>query len=363
MTAPDRPGFWRLTTLVARREVVAQLRSRSFWISLGVLLAMMLLGILAGTFLGSTLGEPPAVAAVAATADQARAAGLTVVEVADDAEAEAAVRDGSVGAAVLQGRSGLVVVGLDQLPETVAEQLAVLPEVRTLEPVTTSEGVRVIVSIAFGLVFLFAGMTFGMTIAQNTVTEKQTRVVEILLSAVPTRALLAGKVVGNSILALGEITMLAAIAVAGMVATDRTAILDTIGAPIAWFVVFFLVGFLLLAALFAASASLVSRQEDLSSVIQPATWLVLAPYMLVVFFNSNPTVLLVMSYVPFSAPVAMPTRMFFGEAQWWEPLVSLALLAVSAAAVVVVAAGVYERSVLRMGARVRLKDVLRRASS
>ncbi|MCL2453931.1 MAG: ABC transporter permease [Micrococcales bacterium] len=357
---PPRPTVVRLVTLVARREILAHVRTRSFWVSTAILLALVLGGILASSFLGEKIGQPPKVAAVPEVVAHVEAVGLTYVEVPDQVAAERAVRDKTVGAAVLLGADGaLVVVGLDAWPTTVAQTLAVLPKMQTLEPVKTDEGMRFLVSIAFGIVFAMAAVTFGMTIAQNTVTEKQTRVVEILLSAVPTRALLAGKVIGNSVLALGQTTAIAAVAVLGLVVTQRDALLGQIGAPVAWFVLFFAVGFVLLASMFAASAALVSRQEDLSAVVQPVTWLVMTPYLLVVFFNSNPMVLTVMSYVPFSAPVGMPVRLFLGEASWWEPLLSLVVLVASTVLVVGVGARVYERSVLRMGTRVRLGEALR----
>jgi ABC-2 type transport system permease protein len=70
-------------------------------------------------------------------------------------------------------------------------------------------------------------------------------------------------------------------------------------------------------------------------------------------------VMSILSYVPFSAPVAMPVRLFFGEAEWWEPLVSLALLVVATAAVMLVASKIYSNSLLRMGSRVSLREALK----
>ena len=139
------------------------------------------------------------------------------------------------------------------------------------------------------------------------------------------------------------------------------ALLALVGPAVLWFVVFFLFGFVLLASLFAAAASLVSRQEDVGAVTAPVTYLVMIPYFAVIFFNDNPVVMTVMSYVPFSAPVGMPMRLFLGEAAWWEPLVALAILVVSAIAVVLIGAKIYERSLLRTGPRVRLREVLREA--
>ncbi|MFX5634542.1 ABC transporter permease, partial [Acinetobacter baumannii] len=76
----------------------------------------------------------------------------------------------------------------------------------------------------FGIVFLIAASTFGGTIAQSVVEEKQTRVVEILISAIPVRALLAGKVLGNTVLAMAQIVLLAAVAVIGLAVTDQVGV-------------------------------------------------------------------------------------------------------------------------------------------
>jgi len=78
----------------------------------------------------------------------------------------------------------------------------------------------------------------------------------------------------------------------------------------------------------------------------------------VIFFNDNETVLAIMSYVPFSAPVGMPMRVFLGTAQWWEPLLSLGILLASTVAVVALGSRVYANGLLRTGARVKLSDAL-----
>jgi ABC-2 type transport system permease protein len=67
-----------------------------------------------------------------------------------------------------------------------------------------------------------------------------------------------------------------------------------------------------------------------------------------------------MSYVPFSAPVGMPMRIFLGEAAWWEPLLSLAILLVTTAAVIVIGSRIYSNALLRTGARVKLSEALAR---
>ncbi|KSW23713.1 ABC transporter permease [Cellulomonas sp. B6] len=360
-TSPARPSLARATLLVAEREITSQVRSKSFVISTAVLLVGILAAIVVSSFLSGRQGDDVPVAVVTSVVGEVPTTeGLAVTDVADRAAAERAVRDGDVDAAVVpaDGPLGVEVLAMQSAPAALMEALTQQPDVELLDPSAAEGAVRYAVTFGFGLVFMMSAIGFGSTIAQNTVTEKQTRIVEILLSAVPARALLAGKILGNSALALGQTAAIAAVSVLALVVTGQDDVLTLVGMPLVWFVVFFGVGFVLLAALFAASASLVSRIEDTGVVLQPAMWLVMAPYFLVVFFNDNPTVMTVMSYVPFSAPVGMPVRLFLGDAAWWEPLVSLVLLAASCVAVIGVAARIYERSVLRMGARVRVREVL-----
>jgi len=80
--------------------------------------------------------------------------------------------------------------------------------------------------------------------------------------------------------------------------------------------------------------------------------------MLVIFFHDDPKVLGIMSYIPFSAPVGMPMRLYLGIAEWWEPIVSLGILFVTIAVVWWLGARVYEASILRTGGRVKLKEAL-----
>lgn len=366
---PATPSAVQSTLMVAEREIVTQVRTKSFIISTVILLVVVLGGIILSSVFGDRLGGGdtkvavvPETAAVIADVD-----GLDAVEAADADAARALVESEEVAAAVLPDTDagnplGVVVVGLDSAPDSVLGALAVTPPVELLEESSTSDGLRYLVSILFGGAFLMAASSFGGTIAQNTVQEKQSRIVEILLSTVSPRSLLAGKVLGNTVLAVGQIAAIGAVAVVGLVITGQDEMLGMIGAPVAWFVLFFLVGFVLLAAMFASAASLVSRIEDTGSVLMPVIMLTMLPYFGVIFFNDNAAVMTALSYIPFSAAVGMPVRLFLGEAAWWEPLLSLGILAVSAAIVTAIGARIYERSVLRTGRRVKLSEALTKAA-
>lgn len=358
---PAKPSLWGMTLLVTEREITTQVRTKSFLISTAITLLAVLAGIVISALVGGS-SEPTKVAVVGQAAAVVEAAeGLEAVPAAGVDEARQMVLAEDVAAAVVPSATdplGVTVLGRTSAPDGVVQALSVTPEVEILEPARTDDGLRAIVSLAFGLVFMMSALGSGSMIAQNTVHEKQTRIVEILLSAVPARALLAGKILGNSVVAFGQTAAIAAVAVIGLVVTGRDELLGMLGAPLVWFVVFFVVGFVLLASIFAAGAALVSRMEDMGPVMMPAMMLVMIPYFLVVFFADNPVVMTVMSYVPFSAPVGMPVRLFLGEASWWEPLLSLAVLAGSTLLVIALAAKIYTSSLLRTGGRVKVREAL-----
>ncbi len=87
--------------------------------------------------------------------------------------------------------------------------------------------------------------------------------------------------------------------------------------------------------------------------------LVMIPFFLIIFLFDNPQVLTIMSYVPFSAPTAMPMRLYFGDAAWWEPIVSMGVLLVSIAIVLWIGSRIYENSIMRTGARVKLSEAIK----
>jgi len=360
VTRYQSPAALPATWLVAEREIRMRLRSKAFLISTGILMLIVLASVILPSVLGGNSSLPKVAAVGTAVSSVEDTGAFEVTEVASVGEAEDLVRSEEVEAAIVpgDGPTGVTVIAYDESPDSVIAALSVAPEVQLLDANAMNSGLIYIVALGFGLVFFMSAITFGSTIAQSVVEEKQTRIVEILMSTVPVRVLLAGKILGNSLLAFGQIVIIGVLAGIGMLATGQDILLADVGPSIVWFVVFFAAGFVLLAALFAAAAALVSRQEDLGSVTSPITTLIMIPYFLVIFFNNNDTVLAIMSYVPFSAPVGMPMRIFLGTAQWWEPLLSLGILLASTVVVVAFGSRVYANGLLRTGARVKLSDAL-----
>ena len=387
------PSFWSTVRLVARREVVERSREKSFLVSTGLTLLIVLAVVLVPPALG--LGDPPTyrVAFAAGAQDQADAAraaaeqldvDLEVVE-ADPAAARDRLADGDLDAVlepdrivvdeeldpelgqVLQSANrqvrateALGEAGLDPAAVARAQAVPALPVDAVDPPDPDADARRAIVSV--GTFVLYGQLLgYGFWVATGIVEEKSSRVVEVLLATVRPRALLAGKVLGIGLLALGQLLL---IAVLGVGASAAAGVIDVGAAalePVLLLLGWFVLGFAFYACLFAAGAARVSRQEDLQSVTTPGTMLVLISFFASFYVSDSPdsTAARVLGIVPpFSALVA-PVRAAGGSASWWEAPVAVGLMLLAVAGLVVLAARVYEGSVLRMGGTVGLRDALR----
>jgi ABC-2 type transport system permease protein len=333
--------------LVAAREIRVKLRDKTFLFST----LFFLFVAIASTVLPSLIdGGPTKVAAVGTQASAAlKQAGLEVRAASGTAEAEKLVRDGDVDAAVVEGPR---VLAMDDVPTDVVNALSVAPPVQLLDPDAINPFLKFVVPFALAFLFFMTSFTFGMQIAQSVTEEKQTRIVEILVASVPTRALLAGKVAAMTLLAFGQIALIGIVAYVGaQVAEVDTSVISLVGPAIGWFIPYFVIGFLMLAALWAAVGALAARQEDLAGASTPLQMAVMLPFFAVLFLGDNDAVMRILSWFPLSAPIAMPVRVFNGDTAAWEPIGALVLLAVFAVALVGVGARVYEGSLLRTNGR------------
>jgi ABC-2 type transport system permease protein len=365
----SQPTFAATARLVAEREILTRLRSKPFrW-----MFGLLLLAAAAATVLPNVLGgaDPVPVAVVGSSPVDLEAMkdpdGTAYFDVRDSAVerpvAEQMLRDGDVDAVLVFDTGSLTVLGLRDTPTRAVQPFSTSPAVELVDATGHDPAVGYFVSISFGILFFMAASLFGAQIAQSVVEEKSTRIVEILLSAISARALLTGKVLGNSALAIVQIIGVAAVALIGLAVTGDAISVDDLGVPILWFVVFFAFGFVMVAALYAATGSLVSRSEDIASATSPVTMLVMIPYVLSFVANNNETLTRVLAWLPFSAPISMPSLVFSGDAHWWEPVGSLAVLIVTTVAVIGVGERIYRNSLLRTRGRITFRSALRDAVS
>ena len=363
-TATSRAGFTTAMGLVIEREIMVRLKSKAFMVS--TILSIVLFGVLVGVSgaLPSLFSSTDKVAVTSAGAKAVEGIDdIETVQVADVDEAKALITSEEVESAVVESEdspTGVAVLSLRSAPESLIGALSLTPEVELLDPDAPDPALTYFIGLGLGLVFFMAAMTFGNTIASSVVEEKQSRIVEILLASTSARVLMFGKVIACTILAFAQIGLTAIAVLAGAAISGNDLVLGKVAEPIAWFIPLFIVGFVMVAALYAAAASMVSRTEDLPSTSTPIMMLIFLPYMGVIIFSSNETVMAVLSYIPFSAAVAVPMRVFLGTIEWWEPLVSLLILIVTTLLALLLATRIFERSILKSGPKLTWGQALKK---
>jgi ABC-2 type transport system permease protein len=218
---------------------------------------------------------------------------------------------------------------------------------------------------------------YGTWIAMSVVEEKSSRVMEVVLNAATPFQLLAGKVVGVGAVAL---TQYAAIVVVGALALilqnpiaavvlgeegTATALPEGLTLGLLFmFGVYGILGFLMYASLFAAAGSLVSRQEDVNTVILPMTLLSTGGYLVGIYaaiglLDIKAGWIVVLSQIPLFSPFMMLGRLATNEAAPWEFFVSVGLLVVFIAGALWLAARIYAAGVLLYGQRPGLRAIVR----
>jgi ABC-2 type transport system permease protein len=370
--------------LVARREIAERAFEKSFLIGTAIsLVVIVLIAVLPSAFGFGGRDEyslavaDPAMQPVADVAVREAAAFDAEVRVVDG-DADATLADGGIHAqekpddkltnllqaanAQVSSGAALREAGLDEQ----RAQRALSPEplsVTTVEPVDEAAEDRG--GFAFVAVLLLYGqlISMGYFVAMGVVEEKSSRVVELLLSTLRPRHLLAGKILGLGILGLLQLLLLAVVglAVAGLGgALDIDGdVLVAAGLALVWFVV----GYAFYAAAFACAASLVSRQEDLQSVLTPLTIMLMVGFFLSFAVAGDPdgTLAKVVSYIPSVAPMTMPQRIALEEASAVEVAGALAVTVGATALLVPLAARIYSGAVLRTGGTIKLLDAWRAA--
>lgn len=384
--------------LVARREILGRMRSRAF--AIGTLATLLIMAgytalvLLAGPGGGTTVGfagQAPGVAEALVRVSAPMGEQITTRTATDPAAGERQLRDGELDALVTGAPDALTVTAEHELGprlrtalDAVAQQQALDAElarsglnpaevratvgtahvgVRLLEPGDPHRAERLGLAVAAGALLYFFLITAGQAVAQGVVEEKSSRVVELLLATIRPTALLAGKVLGIGLTILVQLLLIAgaggtAAAAGGLVTLPSGAVAGMVAWTLAWF----LLGYFTYAAVMAAAASLVSRQEDLQSVTTPVVMMLVVPFLLgatVLPGSPDSDLGAVLSLVPGFAPILMPMRIALDVAAPWEITCSLALTCAAIFALLRLGGHVYSRGVLHTGARIGLREALR----
>lgn len=214
-------------------------------------------------------------------------------------------------------------------------------------------------------------LAYGITVMRSVIEEKTSRVVEVMLSAVRPSQLMAGKIIGVSLVAM---TQYAIWALAGMLISGYGLAAVSVMAPnmvnylpriplavLIYFMVYFILGFVLFATLYAAIGAMVNNDQEAQQVQMPVTFLVVIPLLMMgmVIRAPDSTSSVIMSLVPFFSPIIMFMRITVQMPPTAEILASIGILLLTITFFIWLGAKIYRVGILMYGKRPSLPELAR----
>ena len=241
---------------------------------------------------------------------------------------------------------------------------------------TTGETAAQSFSLAYfmGIILYTAILLYGINVMSSVLEEKTTRIVEVLVSSLRPFQLMLGKVLGVGAVSILQFLIWgvsARILLAhrpGFLSAGDLGEPDPVfqvphvsGATAAVFITYFLGGFFLYSAMFAAVGAMSSSEQEARQAQQPVSWLLVLSFVSMFGMLNDPASAfsVTLSLVPFSAPIAMPVRWAAGNLPSYEIALSLGILALSIVAVTWIAARIYRVGILMTGKRPSLRELVR----
>ncbi|HDR6384929.1 ABC transporter permease [Bacillus cereus] len=231
---------------------------------------------------------------------------------------------------------------------------------------------------SFLLVYLLVAImylaitSYGNAIATAVASEKASRVMEVMVTKVSPVHMVFGKILGVGLASLTQLFIFF-LSMALYIKSGIFKVSDSFfgvnidvnmitGEHAAYFLLYFVLGYFVYAALFAVFGSMVSRPEELSGTTMPITLILMGSLvveLLVVLDNPEGLVSRVTSYVPFTAPISMVVRIINGSVGSLEIITSMVVLLASISLIAMFAAKVYPKGVLRSGKSLKFIQLLK----
>ncbi len=388
--------WWHGTWLVLRRNLVENLRSRTYRVITGLILTVSVAAVVLPQVLGddettytlASVGEPAAeLRSSLQTAADGGDFSVEYLDLADEEGVRSAVQQGDATAGLVEGtlytsteaegtfavlvsqavvagetRDRMIAAGLS--PGEIADIASVAPPEQVAVGHVDDQD-RAGVGFAVGIV-LYIALTFaGSAIATAVAMEKSTRISEVLLAVLRPSQIVVGTVASVGLSTILQLVLLIAPLAVAVQFTDDLGLPLTATWDLGLALVWFVLGFALFAFMFAASAAMVDRITEANAAVIPVSVVLLIGYMLgVTVVAEDPTSpwSAAISLFPLTAPGTMPIRWATGEVPAYQLLVAMALTAATAVARVLASATVYRRALLVTGRRARLREVLRDSS-
>lgn len=214
-------------------------------------------------------------------------------------------------------------------------------------------------------------LLYGQMVATNVATEKSSRAMEVLVTSANPVSMMFGKVLSSCLAGFTQLLVIFGTAFvsfnlnkaywdAGGIITSMFDIPEDI---LIYMLLFFVLGFLIYAFLYGAIGSTASKLEDISTSVMPITMLFVVGFVVVMISmtaNTVDTLLMkVCSFIPFTAPMAMFTRIAMSTVPLYEILLSVGILAASVVGIGVLSAKIYRVGVLLYGTPPKLGAILK----
>jgi ABC-2 type transport system permease protein len=221
---------------------------------------------------------------------------------------------------------------------------------------------NVLFSYVLSFVLYFSLMIGGSYIVTTVIREKSTKTMELLITSCKAGRLMNGKVFGVSGAVLVQLaTMVGAAAVSINLFGDASMLSFTFDPYImGMLIVFFFLGFLMYAYVYAALSSTVSRLEDANSIQTLPMLLIMAGFFAAIFGLANPGAgwINVVSHIPLFAPFIMFMRICLGTVAVWEVMVSIAAQGLTIGIIAWLSARIYRMGTLMYGNKPKIRDLL-----
>ena len=237
------------------------------------------------------------------------------------------------------------------------------------EGVESDEGIEFLFAfltpMIFSLMIYMSVLLYGQMIGRSVVMEKSSKVVDVLLSSVKPSELMMGKIFGVGLAGILQygIWILMALAAAfvaqlalGFELPEQLALKNFI-----YLGVYFILGYVLYGALFAAAGSASEDEQHLGQLSLPIILFLVVPIMLNTSLIENPNsiVSLVLAFFPLSAPLTMLTRIVTGDVPFWQIAVSIASLIVSIAFFIRLSSKIFKTGILMSGKNFKFKEIIK----
>ena len=272
---------------------------------------------------------------------------------------------GAVRAAIWKQRlaqKGIAVSDVDSLLTPVE-----LDTIRVARGEQDTSGTAVFLVSFFMVLLLYTNvLVYGIAVMRSTIEEKSSRVIEVLLSCLTARELLAGKVVGVGAVGLTQILIWLSLGLVfsapGVLASKSLVSQIHISpAEALAFAVFFLLGYFLYSTMYAALGAMVSSEQE----SQQMQWPAMLPLIFSIFLampvlqHPNSRMAFWLSIIPFFTPVLMFIRIAVEMPPLWQVALSVLLMLVTTYALLSFAARIYRVGILMYGKRPTLPELRR----